>query len=161
MSLWFTLLSAASVIAYAMVGGVLLVFSDFVMRSLDLTKAKGGIEAMQVINVEIMRSVFMPFFLGLAPVSLVIAVYAGITLEGTPARLLMAAGGLYLVGVFAVTVFGNVPLNNQLAVMDPAASQTLGFWKNIYMTKWVNLNSFRTVASLVSAGLTLTALVIR
>jgi uncharacterized membrane protein len=82
MSLWFLLLCAASVIAYATIGGVFLAFSDFLMRSFNLVKGQGGIEAMQVLNIEIMRSVFMVLFIGLALVSLVIAVYAAITLEG-------------------------------------------------------------------------------
>jgi len=161
MSLWFTLLSAASVLAYAAIGGVFLAFSDFIMRSFNLVRGQGGIEAMQVLNVEIMRSVFMVLFMGLTLVSLVIAVYAFVAVDGLPSRLLMLAGGIYLVGVFAVTAFGNVPLNNQLAGIDPAASQTIAFWKQSYMTRWVSLNTVRTVACLLASGLTLGALVIR
>ena len=155
------LLAAASVLAYAIIGGVFLAFSDFLMRSFNLMKGPGGIEAMQVLNVEIMRSVFMVLFIGLAPVSLVIAAYAGFAVQGTASWLLMLAGIVYLVGVFAVTAFGNVPLNNQLAGIDPAAPQTLEFWKQSYMTRWVSLNSLRTAASLLASALTLGALVIR
>lgn len=161
MSLWFILLCAASVLAYAAIGGVFLAFSDFLMRSFNLVKGQGGIEAMQVLNVEIMRSVFMVLFMGLALVSLIITVYAAIAVDDLPARLLMLAGVLYLIGVFAVTAFGNVPLNNQLAAIDPAAAQTFAFWKETYMTRWVNLNTVRTVACLLASGLTLAALVVR
>ena len=161
MSLWFTLLSAASVLAYAAIGGVFLAFSDFIMRSFNLVRGQGGIEAMQVLNVEIMRSVFMVLFMGLTLVSLVIAVYAFVVVDGMPSHLLMLAGVIYLVGVFAVTAFGNVPLNNQLAGIDQAASQTIAFWKQSYMTRWVSLNTVRTVACLLASGLTLGALVIR
>lgn len=161
MSLWFTLLSAASVLAYAAIGGVFLAFSDFIMRSFNLVRGQGGIEAMQVLNVEIMRSVFMVLFMGLTLVSLVIAVYAFVVVDGMPSHLLMLAGVIYLVGVFAVTAFGNVPLNNQLAGIDPVASQTIAFWKQSYMTRWVSLNTVRTVACLLASGLTLGALVIR
>jgi len=161
MSLWFTLLSAASVLAYAAIGGVFLAFSDFIMRSFNLVKSQGGIEAMQVLNVEIMRSVFMVLFMGLTLVSVFICAYAAINLGGTPRLLLMLAGGLYIIGVFALTAAGNVPLNNQLAGADPAASQTIAFWKQSYMTRWVSLNTVRTVACLLASGLTLGALVIR
>ena len=115
MSLWFTLLCAASVLAYAAIGGVFLAFSDFLMRAFNLVKGQGGIEAMQVLNIEIMRSVFMVLFMGLALVSLLISVYAAVAVDGAPSRLLMLAGVIYLIGVFAVTAFGNVPLNNHLA----------------------------------------------
>ncbi|MDP3527461.1 MAG: hypothetical protein Q8S27_23035, partial [Hoeflea sp.] len=76
MSLWFILLSSASVIAYAAVGGVLLAFSDFLMRSFDRIRDRGGIEVMQVINVEILRSVFMVLSMAMVPVSAIILVHA-------------------------------------------------------------------------------------
>jgi len=55
-----------SIVAYALVGGVFLAFSDFIMRSLSHTGGVGGVEAMQVINREVFRWVFMTLFLGMA-----------------------------------------------------------------------------------------------
>lgn len=161
MSLWFLLLCALTLMAYAGIGGVFLAFSDFIMRSFDLIRNQVGIETMQVLNVEIMRSVFMVLFMGLVILSLVIVVYAALNLEGTARSLLLLAGISYLVGVFAVTAAGNVPLNNQLAAMDPATAQTLTFWKQSYMTRWVNLNSLRAIACFLASGLTLAALITR
>jgi hypothetical protein len=65
-----------AILAYALLGGVFLAFSDFIMRSLSLTGGTGGVEAMQVINREVFRWVFMVLFLGMAAASLVIAGYA-------------------------------------------------------------------------------------
>lgn len=161
MSLWFLLLCALTLIAYAAIGGVFLAFSDFIMRSFDLVGNQAGIETMQVLNVEIMRSVFMALFMGLAVLSLFILVYAAFNLDGTPRNLLVLAGGTYLLGVFAVTAAGNVPLNNQLAALAPTTSKALAFWKETYMTRWVTLNSVRTLACFIASGLTLGALVIR
>lgn len=161
MSLWFLLLCAFTLIAYAAIGGVFLAFSDFIMRSFDLVGNQAGIETMQVLNVEIMRSAFMALFMGLAVLSLFILVYAAFNLDGTPRNLLVLAGGTYLLGVFAVTAAGNVPLNNQLAALAPTTSQALAFWKETYMTRWVTLNSVRTLACFIASGLTLGALVIR
>lgn len=131
------------------------------MRSLDRVKGQAGIETMQVINVEITRSMFMVLIMGLALASLVIVVHAALNLDGTPRRLLLLAGLSYLVGVFAVTAAGNVPLNNRLAAMDPSTAQTLAFWKQTYMTRWVNLNSLRALACFLASGLTLAALIVR
>lgn len=161
MSLWFILLCAAATVAYAAVGGVFLVFSDFMMRSLDRVKGQAGIETMQVINVEITRSIFMVLIMGLALTSLIMAVHAAIKLDGTPHHLLLLAGVSYLVGVFVVTAAGNVPMNNRLAAMDPSTAQTLAFWKQTYMTRWVALNSLRTLACFLASGLTLAALIVR
>lgn len=147
-------------IAYAAIGGVFLAFSDFIMRSFDLVKNQAGIETMQVLNVEIMRSIFMVLFMGLAILSLVVVI-AAVTLGGTTRLLLIGAGLSYLVGVFAVTAAGNVPLNNQLVALAPETSQALTFWKEAYMTRWVTLNSLRTAACFLASGLTLAALIVR
>lgn len=99
--LWF--LMQFAIIAYALVGGVFLAFSDFIMRSLSLMRGARGIEAMQVINREVFRWVFMTLFLGMAVVSLVIAGYAAARLSGPPGTLARAALVVYLVGCFGVT----------------------------------------------------------
>ena len=78
-----------AILAYALVGGVFLAFSDFVMRSLALTGGAGGVEAMQSINREVFRWIFMVLFIGLAPVSLFIAGYGGWVLGGQPCNLML------------------------------------------------------------------------
>jgi len=55
MSSFFFVLTQFAILAYALVGGVFLAFSDFIMRSLSLTSGVGGVEAMQVINREVFR----------------------------------------------------------------------------------------------------------
>lgn len=162
MSVWFMLLSAFSVLAFAAIGGIFLAFSDFIMRAFNLVKNQAGIESMQVLNVEILRSVFIVLFMGLAAVSFIIIGYAGFAMEtGMPRLLLMLAGGSYLVGVFAVTAIGNVPLNNRLAGLESQSAAALVFWNEVYMTRWVTLNSVRTAACFIASGLVLSALIIR
>ncbi|WP_299867928.1 anthrone oxygenase family protein [uncultured Hoeflea sp.] len=161
MSVWFMLLCAVSVLAFAAIGGIFLAFSDFIMRAFNLVKNQAGIESMQVLNVEILRSVFIVLFMGLAAVSVIIIAYAGFAMEnGTPRLMLMLAGGSYVVGVFAVTAIGNVPLNNRLAALQPASAAALEFWNEVYMTRWVTLNSVRTAACFIASGLVLSALII-
>lgn len=161
MPLWFILLCAVVLIAHAALGGVFLAFSDFIMRSLDLVRNQSGIEAMQVINVEIMRSVFMVLFMGLAALSVFLIVYAWLYVDGTPGRLIMLSGVVYFAGVFVLTAAGNVPLNNTLASLEAQTGAALSFWKESYMTRWVSLNTVRTVACFLASGLTLAALVLR
>lgn len=69
MSTLFILLIQCAILAYAFVGGVFLAFSDFIMRALAKTSGHGGVEAMQMINREVFRWVFMALFLSLVPVS--------------------------------------------------------------------------------------------
>ena len=144
-----------AIIAYAFVGGVFLAFSDFIMRSLAHTGGTGGVDAMQVINREVFRWVFMTLFIGMAPVSLVIAGYSWFSIGGAPGTLIMLAGLIYLFGCFGVTVFCNVPMNEALAGMDITEQATGDYWTNTYLPRWTFWNTVRTVACAISAVLML------
>ncbi len=158
MSLWFILLLQFAVIAYAMVGGVFLAFSDFIMRALARTSGAGGAEAMQVINREVFRWVFMALFLGLAPVSLLIAGHGALSLPMPAAGLFALAGIIYLVGCFGVTIAFNVPMNEALAKMEATADTTRDYWTKTYLPRWSFWNSVRTGACLAASGLLLCGL---
>ena len=147
-----------AIIIYALVGGVFLAFSDFIMRSLARTGGAGGVEAMQVINREVFRWVFMTFFIGMAPISLAIAAYGGFVIEGGAGTLLLLAGLTYFVACFGVTVLFNVPMNEALAKMDTASKSTREYWADTYLPRWTFWNTVRTFASTVSAMLLLSAL---
>lgn len=147
-----------AILAYALVGGVFLAFSDFITRSLSLTGGVGGVEAMQVINREVFRWVFMALFLGMAAVSLVISGYAAISLSGPAGTLILLSGLVYLFGCFGVTVLFNVPMNEALAGMDLAAEATQSYWTGTYLPRWTFWNSVRTIACGLSAMLLLTGL---
>ena len=159
MSVWIFFLTQFAIIAYAFVGGVFLAFSDFVMRSLAHTSGNGGVEAMQVINREVFRWVFMALFIGMAPVSLLVAGYGVIGVGGVPGMLMALAGLTYVVGCFGVTVFFNVPMNETLAGMDVGHETTRDYWKETYLPRWTFWNSVRTFACAMSAGCLLVALV--
>lgn len=155
MSTALFLFAQFSIIAYALVSGVFLAFSDFIMRSLAHTGGVGGVEAMQVINREVFRWVFMALFIGLAPISLMIAAYGGIVVGNGPGTMMMLAGLIYFIGCFGVTVFFNVPMNEALARMALTDDATRDYWTGIYVPRWTFWNTVRTVASGVSAALLL------
>src|SRR5260370_7145531 len=85
--LWF------SAIGCGLIAGVYFAFSAFVMTSLARIAPAAGIAAMNSINVEIVRSLFMPFFLG---TTLTAAVLAALPLfgSGQPGSLVALAGAL-------------------------------------------------------------------
>ena len=155
MSTVFFFLMQFAILAYALVGGVFLAFSDFIMRSLALTGGHGGVEAMQVINREVFRWVFMALFLGMAAISLIVAGYGAFGLSGPAGTLIMMAGMVYLIGCFGVTVFLNVPMNEALAGMELSSGTTRNYWLQTYVPRWTFWNSVRTIASTVSAALLL------
>ena len=155
MSLFFTFLMQAGILAYAFLGGVFLAFSDFIMRSLSLTTGTAGVETMQVINREVFRWVFMALFLGMAPLSLVIAGYAAFAIQGLAGTMIALSGLIYLIGCFGVTVFRNVPMNEALSAMDLVQDTTRAYWTGTYLPRWTFWNTVRTLACGISAALLL------
>lgn len=155
MSPFFIIVIQFTIVAYALVGGVFLAFSDFIMRSLAITGGVGGVEAMQVINREVFRWIFMSLFLGLVPVSLVVIGYSVINLAMPASMLIALAGCVYLIGCFGVTIAFNVPMNESLAKMDLGSSATRNYWTDTYVPRWTLWNTVRTGACMVSALLLL------
>lgn len=159
MSLFVSVVLQVSILAYAFVGGVFLAFSDFIMRSLAHTGGVGGVEAMQVINREVFRWVFMALFLGMAAVSVFVGIYSAAYLAGGPGTLIFLGALVYLLGCFAVTVFFNVPMNEALARMDLASETTRDYWTGTYLPRWTMWNTVRTTACALSAALVLLGLI--
>lgn len=151
MGIWFTVFAQFAIIAYALVGGVFLAFSDFIMRALTLPSGTAGVEVMQTINREVFRWVFMTLFLGLAPVSLFITLYGLIGIGGVTGSIIAAAGLIYFIGCFGVTVRFNVPLNEALAKKSLTEGETNSFWSNTYVPRWTFWNSVRGLACTASA----------
>ena len=151
----FDFLLPFSILAYALVGGVFLAFSDFIMRSLSLTSGTNGMETMQTINREVFRWIFMALFLGMAAVSLLIIGYAATNLNVPAGTLIILAGIIYLIGCFGVTVVCNVPMNEALARMDLSSTTTREYWTTVYLPRWTFWNTIRTLACVLSAALLL------
>lgn len=111
--LWVLMVLA---LAAALVAGVFLTFSDFVMPSLFAAAPAAGTEAMQIINRKVYRSIFMVLLIGLIPVSAAIAI-AAFLLDLRASQWLIAAGLLYFFGVFLASAVGNIPMNKRLEAM--------------------------------------------
>lgn len=135
-----------SAIGCGLMAGVYFAFSTFVMRSLARIAPAAGVAAMNAINVEIVRSPFMPLFLGTTLSALALAVIALVGRAQPGAVAIVAGAALYAVGMFAVTMAFNVPLNDALASVDPATTQGVALWSR-YLHDWTRWNHVRTVAS--------------
>ena len=156
MSPWFYLAAQITLVAYAVVGGVFLAFSDFIMRSLSVTDS--GAETMQVLNRQVFHWIFMALFLLLAPVSLALALY-GLIVVGGPAGAAMSMAGLaYVIGCFGVTVRFNVPMNKALSELDAETETARAYWHGTYVPRWSFWNSVRTVFCIVASASLLVSL---
>lgn len=140
----------AAALASALVAGVFWAFSTFVMASLAAVPGPEGLRLMREVNVQVMRSSFLAVFLAAAPLSAALGAW-GIAAFGAPGAGAALAGALaYLAGCFAVTMLGNVPLNNRLARATPDTAEAV--WRD-YRRRWTRWNHVRTLASLVAAAL--------
>jgi uncharacterized membrane protein len=137
--LWF------AAIGCGLLGGLYFAFSTFIMTALGRIDPAAGMAAMNAINLVIVRSLFMPLFLGTTLAAAILALLA-LLRWGQPGMAAALAGGLlHVLGMFAVTMVWNVPLNNALAAAQPDAAGT-ALWTH-YRSAWTAWNHVRTLAS--------------
>ena len=151
------LLTPAAVLGCGLVAGIFFAFSTFVMSALGRLPAKDGIAAMQAINITVLNPWFYAAFFGTAAACLVLAVLALTGWNGTHTAFLIAGSALYLLGTLLVTIAFNVPLNDQLAKIDPESADGAALWTH-YLVRWNSWNHVRTVASLAAAAAYMMAL---
>ena len=155
---WLFVLTFLSALGCALVAGIFLAFSSFVMKALARISPPSGIAAMQAINVVVLNPGFLGLFMGTALACAVLFVYAVMHWQA-PGALCLAAGSLcYGLGTFGVTMAFNVPRNNALARMEPSSAESTGFWRG-YVSGWTMWNHVRTFAALAAAALLVWALV--
>ena len=135
----------------ALVGGVFLSFSDFIMRGLLMGEPRGGAEAMQMINITVLKSIFLTSFLALAPGSVVLAGLAWFMIAGVAKWWLIWAALIYVTSVLFVTIGANVPMNKRLAVLTPGDPQTDTYWR-FYGARWTGWNHVRTIGSIMTSA---------
>jgi len=134
-----------------LMAGIYFTFSVFIMKSLAELPAFQAAQAMNKINDVIVNTLFLPVFFGS------VFLYAGLIVwqfadwHSGSLSLVMAAV-IYIVGMFLVTAFGNVPLNNRLKESEENEHELLLVW-SYYLHKWTRLNHLRTISCIVSLAL--------
>jgi len=102
---------------------------------------------MQSVNVAILTPLFLSVFMGTAVLGLITGAAAIWNWSAEGSGWLLAGSLLYLVGIIAVTMVFNVPLNDAIAAADPASGEGAAIWER-YLDVWVKWNHVRTVAGL-------------
>jgi uncharacterized membrane protein len=108
------------------------------------------LQSMQSINKEILNPAFFLIFIG-SPLALAISTIQHYN-NGVTFWILLAASAIYALGTFAVTAFGNVPLNDSLDALDLAelGEAATAKFRTSYESKWNRLHLIRTVFSVLS-----------
>lgn len=135
----------------ALVAGVFLGFSDFVMRGLAQAPDAQGAAGMVGLNRTVYRSVFMVLLMGIALAALAIAVVSLWQFSGAARVVSLLGSAAYLWGVMLITAAGNVPMNTRLDSMSDHPAQTAIYWP-VYVRRWTLLNHVRTFAAVWAAA---------
>ena len=115
------------------------------------------LESMQSINRAILNPAFFLIFIGsllVLAVSTIQQFNSGMTFWW-----LLTATLLYLLGTFAVTILGNVPLNDALEVLNLTglSDSEIFEFRKAYEEKWNRLHLIRTVFAVLSFVISLLA----
>ncbi|MEO6722540.1 MAG: anthrone oxygenase family protein [Ferruginibacter sp.] len=147
-----TLILILTATSTALIAGLLYGYTCSVNPGLGRLPANEYLAAMQSINNAIQNPIFFASFMGtmvLLPLSAYLQYHQGHSLCFI---LLIAATAIYITGVFGVTAFGNVPLNEaldkfNLTTSTPAqiVSQKLQFEQ-----RWQFFHNIRTIAAIIS-----------
>jgi uncharacterized membrane protein len=152
---WLLIDCSVAVIGCAMSAGLFYTFSDFVLRSMHLAKTAAGVQVMQNVNREIMRSGSIYLLWGTVVLSSALGILAAFTAAAS-AAIPMAVGGLLIfAGVLLVTYRFNVPMNIRLGKLSYAESPAANYWPD-YVLRW---NRWNWVRAWTSAGASVSFLV--
>jgi uncharacterized membrane protein len=152
-----SVLTFLSAMGVGLIGGLFFAFSTFIMVAFGRVAPAVGIMAMRSINVAILNPLFFTVFFGTAVCCLILGIVAVVGWQTTGAAYLLIGSLSYLLGVIAVTMMFNVPLNDALAASDLESVDGVGFWRR-YLSVWTLWNHVRTVACVVAMASFISAL---
>jgi uncharacterized membrane protein len=144
-----------------LIAGLFYAYSCSVNLGLGRLSDEAYLTAMQSINKAILNPVFFASFIGTV-ILLPLCTYLHYRQPLSPKFIiLVVATTLYVIGVFGVTIFGNVPLNEGLARFDFSAAsiEDISRQRINFEKPWNRLHQIRTVASVVTLVLVIIACV--
>lgn len=147
----------ATALTTGLIAGLFYSWTVSVTPGLHKLADKEYILAFQAMNKAILNPLFFLSFMG----TLILLPMATWTHYGDQNKFyfLLAATIVYVVGVFGVTVAGNVPMNESLAAFDVTSSSAseVASQRLMFESRWNVLNTIRTIGSIVSFGLIIIA----
>lgn len=155
----FNLLLTATAVTTALTAGLFFAWSCSVIPGLARLPDAGYIAAMQAMNKAILNPLFFCVFMG----ALVLLPLTAVCCYGHPLTLrwwlLATAAVLYGVGVFGLTMSGNVPLNESLDAfqLSSATTEEILARRLAFEGAWNKLHTIRAVVSVITLVLVIRA----
>ena len=146
-----------AILLSGLIAGLLYAYSCSINPGLKALSDKEYVHAMQSINEAIQNPIFFLSFVGLLAVY-PLSVYRVYTSPlNLSTYLMIIATLIYFFGVFGLTMWRNVPLNELLAKFDisQGSSGQITAMRQRFEGPWNNYHAVRTFASILSFGLTI------
>jgi len=156
----YNLFHIAGILLTGLIAGLFYGYDCSVIKGFRNIPDKEYFTAFQSINRAILNPYFFVSFMGSLLILPVVTWLSYKAAGPVSFYLLIAATILYAIGVFGVTMFGNVPLNNQLDQFDisNATPDALKALRQKFEINWNKLNAIRTYAAILSFLLTIISL---
>ena len=152
------LLTIATVFA-GLMAGLFYAWSISVTPGIAQVNDQNYLQAFQSMNRAILNPAFFTAFMGQAVLlPLLSYLFYQSPIEGQ-FRYILGATLLYWVGCMAITMFGNVPLNETLEALqiDRLSPEQSSIFRKGFEQKWNRLNWIRTISTLLSLILLIVA----
>lgn len=140
-----------SLILFGLIAGFFYAYSVDVMPALDILPPVEAIHAMQAINIAVRNPVFFITFFGPLLAGAITALLFMFANNKRAALLIFVATLVYFLAAFLPTTFINVPMNNDLALLQLVSNDldTAHIWIS-YSQKWTFWNTIRCIGSTVA-----------
>ncbi len=144
-----------------MIAGLFYAYSCSVNLGLGRLSDPEYLKAMQSINRAILNPWFFTSFFGVLLLLPISAWFTYGRFDHSVFYLVIAALAICAIGVFGVTVFGNVPLNEALDKIDLGSitMEEIKRQRKIFENPWNRLNLIRTLAAIATFVVTVLALI--
>ena len=150
---------AAAAVAAGLSAGVFYDYQVSVTRALAAVDDVTYVRTVQAINDKIENPWFFLTFLGTPP--LIVAALLLNRRSARSVRNLIGAGLVLNLTLIAITAFGNIPLNDDLAKQEVVNPETAAVARSDYEQPWNRLNLARTLAAVGSVGALTVATIVR
>ena len=145
-----------------LLAGVFFTWANAITPGIGRLNDISYLKAFQHMNRTILNPLFFVVFLG----PLLLSPATAYLYKANPAHILwilIVAAIIYFLGVFMITILGNIPLNEMLDKINlgDLSVQEAKDLRDKFETKWHNFHLIRTVASTISFSLLILACLIR
>jgi uncharacterized membrane protein len=150
-----------SVLATGLIAGLFYGYSCSVNQGLGNLPDEKYLEAFQSIDRAIQNPAFLSSFLGSAVLLPIVTILVYKTEVPASFFFLVSATIIYFTGVIGITVFCNVPLNEQLAKfsISTATADEISAMRQVFEKPWNRFHSIRTIASIIAFSFTILSII--